>query len=1559
MIVTLVTKEKLFSMSLPEKARGQYWLCDADDSGRSRQIASVEGIQGKWLLRGSEHLSLYNAAGTIAETELDQAGIQVVSAKYRESGFIVQILVEPATEDRKSFQKYFVPNECRLDIGREDHNQIIFRNKYVSTHHASLVWDGKQWSITDTQSSNGVFVNDRRIVMTAMQPGDVAYIMGMKLIVGNGFLAVNNPDGCVRVSAPGLTPFQPQAVELSAEMFQKESEGELFCRSPRFVRSITKGSVKVDPPPAPQRVEEVPISLMLGPALTMGVTSIAMVAVAVINYLNGTANLLTTVPTVVMAASMLCGMILWPILTKRHEKKQRMHAELDRRDTYREYLDNVRNQIYGLALEQKEILLERSPAPADCEKRILERRRDLWERSALHDDFLNLRLGLGQQPLRADIRYPEERFSVIGDYLLNDVLRLANEPKVLEDVPVCCSLYDNVVTGVVGARDATLHFVQGLMLQIVALHSYTDVKIVCLVDAERLDSWAFARWLPHAWSDDREQRFFASGDGEIKALSAILERVLAERFEQQNPSMGKKLPHYVLLIDSSELAEKFKKVLAAPVGAGFSCVVAASQLRDLPSECSTVIELGEDGAIVYDRNDTSGERQKFRCEDMSGIQLERAAFVLANLRMDLQSEQYVLPDMLTFLDLFKVGKVEHLNALTRWRDNNPVNSLAVPVGVGNGGEPFNLDLHEKFQGPHGLVAGMTGSGKSEFIITFILSLAVNYHPNEVSFILIDYKGGGLAGAFEDTEKGIRLPHLAGTITNLDGSAIKRSLISIQSELRRRQALFNEARRISGEGTVDIYKYQKMYRAGLLAEPVPHLFIISDEFAELKAQQPDFMEQLISAARIGRSLGVHLILATQKPAGVVDDQIWSNSRFRVCLKVQERADSMDMIKRPDAAELAETGRFYLQVGFNEFFAIGQSAWCGAPYFPAERVEQKQDESVTVIDHLGRAMAEAKPQKKVSSESKVSQVVAIVRYLSDLAAEEQVSARELWLPPLPETIRLNELHDKYGWKADPLELDPVVGEYDDPFNQTQGLLSLPFTREGNVLVYSAAGGGKTTLLNTVLCGLMADYDAAHLNVYAVDLGEETLRAFEEAPQMGGVLFSGDGEKIASLFNMLREEVAYRKKLFAADDGDYRAYCRRTGQAVPHILVIIRNYVAFAEQFEILEEQLLQLTREGNKYGIYFLVTANAANAVRYRVSQNFATVLALQLNDRSDYIGLFGGTDGVYPAKGKGRGIYKTNRTYEFQVAQFAPDASQSAIRALAKELADHAGAFARPVPVLPDRVTPKLFAESVKPSEFPVGIEKKSLKTSCLDLNRSVISLVLTADIYELGPTAQGIAELMTRIQDVKVTVLDGANIFSGNGDEAYSYLNNSFAPRVDALFNEMVRRNNTFKTTINNGQLRFDSSAGGSLKERLSFKLYENGVRIGTFAGATKGLFFKGYTYYELEYQGRACALYAVGLGTKGLYLCLYQGDRLLAEAEKDMVVKDYKDTYTLYLESAADFPILSAALLYYDVVSYGDFMELSVRSVKRTISITRNKELLAKYDPDFIARIRIMDGIP
>lgn len=1397
MIVTLIMKSGIRSITLPEKIRGLYWLSDTDTDGHLRRVLSAEGIEQEWTLQACEYLVFLDANGKQTNTvRLQPDELRVVSAKYLASGEKVQIFAEPATSERQTFRKYCAYDGCELNIGRAPDNQIIFENKFVSSHHARLIYRDGIWSITDTQSSNGTFVNGKTAVMERLKPGDVIYIMGLKILIGGAFFAINNPDGCVRLETQAVYPFRPQAAAAAAASLGKP-EPECFFRSPRFCRSISSEEIRVDAPPNREKVEEVPIALLLGPALTMGITAALMGFIAFRNLSTGASTLSSALPTIAMSFSMLCGTVLWPLLTKRNEKKKMKVLEQKRQSKYCTYLDGIRDHLFAISKIQTEILRENYPTLEECTARVMERRRNLWERSTEHADFLRLRLGTGSLPLTVDIHYPEQHFAMEDDNLMHDLARLEGEPKLLPDVPVTYCLREDSVSGILGAQGLVQDFARGLILQIAALHSYDEVKLVFLIDEEEMPAWEFVRWLPHIWADDRSVRFLATDEQEVRALSVHLERILADRIEALSKKAGRFVSQYVVIAVSRRLADKaefFPKALAAPASAGFSCISLARELRELPKECSKVVELGTDAATVYDRNDLSGSRLTFLPETAENVDVETAAKALDNIELDDRSGHYQLPDLITFLEMYGVGKVEYLNAPTRWKENNPVNSLQAPVGLGTDGEPFMLDLHEKFHGPHGLVAGMTGSGKSEFIITFILSLALNYSPDEVAFILIDYKGGGLAGAFENAEKGVRLPHLAGTITNLDGAEVKRSLVSIQSELRRRQAIFNEARRISGEGTIDIYKYQKMYRSGQVSEAVPHLFIISDEFAELKTQQPEFMEQLISAARIGRSLGIHLILATQKPTGVVDDQIWSNSRFRVCLKVQERSDSMDMIKRPDAAGLTETGRFYLQVGFNEFFAMGQSAWCGAPYFPTERVRKNRDDSVAVIDHLGRIMAETRPKAgRQKNTGNVSQVVSIVDYLSQIAEEEHTVARRLWLPAIPAMICTDDLRKKYGGEKDAFVLSPVVGEYDDPFNQKQGLLTLELTREGNALVYGTAGSGKIMLLDAVLYDLLAHHNAEQMNLYLLDLGEETLKAFEKAPQVGGVLLSGDGERIISLFRMLSEEMARRKRLFADFGGDCQTYCRKSGSPVPQILTVIHNYSAFEEQFEQLEEPLLQLTREGIRYGICFLITASSPGAVRYRVTQNFRQTLALQLNDRSDYIGLLGSTEGIYPSAIPGRGIFKTDRTYEFQTAHMAEDDSQKAIRAFASGLAEKIAGRAKAVPALPDRVDCDLVRGRVLPESFPIGVEKNSLHLRTLNLTGSVVTLLLSQDACDLGGTAQGFAETLTLLPGTTVTVLDGLGVFVPDTGAPYEFISGSFEACISALFEEMVRRNHDYK----------------------------------------------------------------------------------------------------------------------------------------------------------------------
>lgn len=1393
MVINLIKSMQMFSLSLPEKVKGQFWITDRDTQGRARALLSVEAVNDRWIIRSTKQAWAVDAAGNRVQfAELQSQGL--IYLQLSDSADRAILYVDDTDASRLTFRKLVAQAPDAYTIGRSSGNHICFDNKFVSSRHAVLRYNGRSWSIEDNGSTNGTYVNGQRVHTAALSAGDCVYIMGLRLIVGENYIAMNDPDGKVLVNAGTLQLFKPQSVSLVAEQAEAE-EKQYFYRSPRFSREIESVEITIDPPPEVQKLDTVPLGLMLGPSITMGMASMSTAILTMSNVITNGGEITQALPTAVMAVSMLLGTILWPILTKRYEAKQRIAAEKKRQDKYMAYLQQIRDQIRREGKLQGDILRENLTGLEDCADRIAQRRSNLWERLMGQDDFLKLRLGVGSVPLAAEVKCPPRKFTMSDDNLMDAMVSLGSEPKMITNVPISISLTQEMAVGIYGKAHQRDMMLRSLILQAISLHSYDELKIMLITEEEDASKWEFVRCIPHLWSNDRTCRYLAMNQDEVKELSSYIERDILSRGDVSNRSYTQTPPYYLILSTSKRLTEKcnaLRQLLKFENNCGFTLIQTADEFSGLPKEARLVIHADPEQSRIYDRDDTSGNGILFIPDTLKDGVLEELSGTLANIELDIFDQRFALPNMMTFLEMFGVGKTEHLNPLIRWKENNPTKTLQTPVGVDTQGEPFLLDLHEKYHGPHGLVAGMTGSGKSEFIITYILSMAVNYHPDEVAFILIDYKGGGLTGAFEDEERGVKLPHLAGTITNLDGAAVKRSLISIQSELRRRQAVFNEARRVSNEGTMDIYKYQQLYRDKVVSEPMPHLFIISDEFAELKQQQPEFMEQLISAARIGRSLGVHLILATQKPSGVVDDQIWSNSKFRVCLKVQEKADSQDMIKCPDAAAISQTGRFYLQVGFNELFALGQSAWCGAEYVPADTVAKTVDDSIQIVDNLGRVMLSAKPGKKKTSGSKMKQIVSIVSYLSELAREENISPRSLWLPPIPEKIYVDALEQKYGIRGGGMELRPVVGEYDDPFNQRQNVLTVPFTAEGNCLVYGAAGNGKATFLTTMCYSLLKNHSAKELNLYALDFGSETLRVFEKAPQVGGVVVSSEQERLVNLFKMLQDELELRKRLFSEFGGDHASYCRTSGSTVPNIVVVINNMAGLAESNEELLEPLTLLTREGTKYGIYFVVTASGVNDVRYRIQQNFKNVLTMQLNDPLDYPVVVGKTDGLIPTKCKGRGLAALDRVYEFQTAYCTDAADQRAfLAAFCRDLAADASCFARRIPVLPDAVTLDHVRSAMDgTASVPVGIAKHSLEIAAINLRGKVAFAVAAQDAQDAAGFVSGWLPVLAA--SAKTVVLDMEQRLQQH-NEACQWVTEDYEGFVGGLFADMVKRNNTYK----------------------------------------------------------------------------------------------------------------------------------------------------------------------
>lgn len=855
-------------------------------------------------------------------------------------------------------------------------------------------------------------------------------------------------------------------------------------------------------------------------------------------------------------------------------------------------------------------------------------------------------------------------------------------------------------------------FIRNVLLQLIVTHSYDDVKVVFLADACDVEELEFVKYIPHIWNDQRTFRFLACDVTEAYSISEYLKRELENDLDSPRAlkEILKQHPYYVIfaldkkIFDSMEI---LKRVLHLEENIGVSILAA---FDGFPKECERIFQLNKNGThtVAYlkqlERND-----DYFWLEKCDEIKREQCVKRIENTRLKIGEQGFALPKMVSFLDLFGVGRIEHLNIRDRWQRNNPVKSLSTPVGIGTDGSVFNLDLHEKYQGPHGLVAGMTGSGKSEFIITYILSLAVNYHPYEVAFILIDYKGGGLVGAFEDAEAGIRLPHLIGTITNLDGSAIQRSLMSIQSELIRRQRVFNETKNRLGGETIDIYAYQKLFRAGKVAEPMPHLFIISDEFAELKQQQPDFMEQLISAARIGRSLGIHLILATQKPSGVVNDQIRSNAKFKVCLKVQDKSDSMDMLLRPEAAELKDVGRFYLQVGYNEYFALAQSAWCGAQYEPQDTVEERVENSIAVLDNLGQTVLRIAPEAKRSDSGK-KQVTAVVQQLCQLAQEEKIPMRSLWKDPLPNRLDVSE-----QGQMPKTPVQAYLGRLDDPSRQKQFPLFFDFEHCQNLMIVGEGGSGKTTMVQSILYSLCKNYSSGEVQFYILDYSSRMLKVFDVMPHCGAVLIEENEDSLNDFFTLLNGIVARRKKLFSQWETDSFEAAHAEHQ-LPLILVVIDGFAGLnaTKTGEAHGYKLQKYIRDGVNYGIKYIITCSHLNEISVRIKQELGGRLCLHMREKFDYGEALNCKVSYVPPDQPGRGLYKWEEApLEFHAAMYCPnleDAERNKhLKAELEGLREQSGEAQAAIrlPVHKQDADYREFAAQFKPGRIPLGYFKQN------------------------------------------------------------------------------------------------------------------------------------------------------------------------------------------------------------------------------------------------------------
>lgn len=936
LILSAYSQDSFKEFNLPAINNSDYELTiKKDQLGIRGDIkVAMEIVDNQWTMKTQGRYKLF--VDGVRYDSVDLLNGLVVDLENRE-GDQISLVVSDAASPFHAFDKFRIGNGTRITFGKDPGNDVVYDGAGVSRQHAVITSDGRSTRIK-SESANGVYINSKRVIGTAeLSFGDYINIIGLHMMYLGTLIAIDARMPGVTINSEKLKKVSVNAPKANATIHDRPlSEGKtVYRRAPRYLEAVEDSAIEIEGPPQLPESKEPSLFMSVGPSITMALPMLLGCMLMIYSYAGmdngmsggGISNKLFMFSGLVMAVSSAIVGVTWTLINRKQQKKEFAELKELRLNKYGEYLIEKTSEIkdrYNLASAS---LTENYPEAAFC-LGYNELSGNLWTRNASHKDFLTYRLGTGDIPFPMGINIPPKKFSLYDDELAERPYLIKENYDTLYDVPVTVDMSKHRLIGIVGDESGrgAVDIAETLSAQIAASNCYTDVKLAYIYDESNTSSdgdWNFAKWLPHVWSEDKKTRFVASNPEESADILYELGNIFRIRAENaaSNNAKAEPKPHYILFVSDASLLEGelfAKYALDSESRLGLTTVILARQYEDLPNQCEFIIENNSIYQGFYETSAGSITRTGISFDKVSSEDLEKFARRISKLQVLETETGGDIPTSLTFFEMMNIRRPEDLPVKELWTKSRIYDNIKGLLGQKAGGAPMYLDVHEKYHGPHGLVAGTTGSGKSETLQTYILSLAVNYSPDDVAFFIIDYKGGGMANLFDG------LPHMAGQISNLSGNQVKRAMISIKSENRRRQRIFTD------NGVNNINSYTKMFKSGEAAIPVPHLFIIIDEFAELKREEPDFMRELISVAQVGRSLGVHLILATQKPSGTVDDNIWSNSRFRLCLRVQDKQDSNDMLHKPDAAYITQAGRCYLQVGNDELYELFQSGYSGAVY-----------------------------------------------------------------------------------------------------------------------------------------------------------------------------------------------------------------------------------------------------------------------------------------------------------------------------------------------------------------------------------------------------------------------------------------------------------------------------------------------------------------------------------------------------------------------------------------------------------------------------------------------------
>ncbi|MFI1282456.1 type VII secretion protein EccCa [Streptomyces sp. NPDC020858] len=1035
------------------------------------------------------------------------------------------------------------------------------------------------------------------------------------------------------------------------------------------------------------------------------------------------------------------------------------------REAYLAYLEDLREELAGEERERGEHADVLNPPPHALYDIVRDPAR-LWERRRVDGDFLRVRVGTGEMPVR-DLQIGQQGSTVLTPpdrFMLNEASALMARFRNGTELPLTVPLDRVGNISVVGAREDCLRVARALLVQAASLHAPDDVAIALAVPGDRLPDWEWAKWMPHLL--DTEQL-----DGPVAARR--IAPSAAQLARQIGPELRRRASYAAEVrrgLSGRDALTMSSRLLVVTDGHGEDAVDLprpddAVGLREMgvtvlhlleqriqePGHVGVRITVDGDQVLIEDLREEQPISAHGIVDEVGIPFAEGLARMLAPLRLSAESLiDAPLSGPVDFADLLGIDDVARLDLPSLWAPRGERAFLRVPIGISDSREPVLLDLKESSElgmGPHGLCVGATGSGKSELLRTLVLALVATHPPEDLALVLVDYKGGATFAPFAN------LPHVAGVITNLENQAglVERVHASLAGEVKRRQQVLKDAGNIADIGDYAALRADR--RPDL--EPLPHLFVVIDEFGELLTAKPDFIDLFLSIGRIGRSIGVHLLLSSQRIEGGKLKGLDTYLSYRLGLRTFSADESRTVLDTTDAFHLPPLPGFgYLKVDTSHYERFKASYVSGAYRGPVQRAQDEDSGPLALEYEAFNTLSEpdtagAQEPSARRRESGPTELGVVVEQLENAAGQ----VRRIWLPPLPDAIPLDAV-------AGPLDVGPrgmqltarrgrlavPLGLLDDPTRQWQGEWYLDLTvAGGHAAVIGGPQSGKTTLLRTLVLSLALTHTPQEVGVYGLDLVGGGLQALSGLPHVGGIAGRADRERAARTVEEVRNMLATREDLFRDHGIDsveqlrtLHAAGRLPQLASAEIVLVIDGFGALRDDFEDLDDAVVDILKRGGGYGIHVVAGMLRWNDVRIATQSNFGTRVELRLNDPSETSIERKLAETLSPDE---PGRVLTDGKLFAQVALprtdgLADTAELGAVleRTARTIRATWSGESAQPVRVLPHLLEPHVLPGPVaEPQRVPIGLDQSALAPVLLDLFRHDQHLLVMGD-SECGKT---------------------------------------------------------------------------------------------------------------------------------------------------------------------------------------------------------------------------------